>query len=154
MNIKLFLNSSDNATLVKNITEIVTVSNVVLLDETNILNPIFRLNISTDITGFNYCYCDVFKRYYYITNITVLHGGIYQITCAVDVLMTYQTAILNLNAIVMRGGNNYNVLVNDGQKIPQANTAVVNKQFSSGELLPTITAENSSFLLTCYGGII
>lgn len=153
MKLILYNNMSDNATLSKTISEIVVIDNVVLLDDTDILNPVFRLKIPNDITAFNYCHCDIFGRYYYVRNITVETGGIYRLECAVDVLMTYREQILNTSAIIMRGGTNYNVLVNDGQKIPQANTAVVNKKFVGGELLNSITSLNNSFLLTCYGGV-
>ncbi len=154
MTIKLFENKSDNAVLNKNITEIITVDNVVLLDNTNIITPTFRLNLPVDVTGFNYCWCDVFQRYYYIVTVDIQRGGIYQIDCTVDVLMSFQQDILNLSGVISRAGTNTNSLIADSAKIPQANTRVVNKKFSGGELLSTITAVNNSFVLTAYGGII
>ncbi len=154
MNLILYQNSSDNNTLDKSLIEITNITNVLLLDDTNILNPVFRLKINSELTGINYCYCAEFKRYYYITNITIENGGIYRIDCAVDVLMTYKNEILNTNAIITRAGTDYNVLIGDSAKIAQSNTNVVNKFFSGGELLDTINATNHSFLLTCYGGIL
>ncbi len=155
MTIKLYTNSSDNFTLQKKITQVAEFGNVLLLDNTNIINPAFRLvGLIDDFAKINYCYVPEFNRYYYVVTVEILAGGIIELQCAIDVLMTYREQILNTTAVITRGGKNYNVLVNDGQKIAQANTAVVNKKFTGGELLSTITSENNSFLLTCYGGIV
>lgn len=49
----------------------------------------------------NYCYIDVFDRYYFV-NSTSIRSGLTELHCSVDVLMSYKTDILALPAIAAR----------------------------------------------------
>lgn len=51
-------------------------------------------------TAYNYCYIPDFDRYYFISNITSVRTNLWRIDCSVDVLMSYQAEILNLDVIV------------------------------------------------------
>ena len=75
----------------KNIT-IVNTLDFSLKSDNSILQPVLILkNYSTG----NYCYIEKFKRYYYITDIKLLTGGLYQLQLDIDVLMTYKDIIMN-----------------------------------------------------------
>lgn len=70
-----------------------------LRDESSVINPSFLIEINNP-SQYNYCYISDFNRYYFITNITSVRTNIWRIDCHVDVLMSFQTQILNLDVIV------------------------------------------------------
>ena len=97
MELKIYNNNSNTNVLNKNITLIDTLS-FNLKSDTSILQPILVLK---NYTKGNYCYIKELNRYYYITDIRVLNGGLYQLQLDVDVLMTYKTEIMT-NPITTR----------------------------------------------------
>ena len=90
MELQIYNNNSNTNVLNKNIT-LVNTLDFSLKTDNSILHPILILkNYSTG----NYCYIEKFKRYYYITDIKLLTGGLYQLQLEVDVLMTYKDVIM------------------------------------------------------------
>lgn len=90
MELKIYNNNSNNNVLNKNITLVDTLEFNLKIDN-SILQPVLILkNYSIG----NYCYIKEFKRYYYITDIKLLIGGLYQLKLDIDVLMTYKDAIM------------------------------------------------------------
>lgn len=151
MTINLYTTTDDRRKLSKELTSVVNVENVNLLDDCNIKTPVFILS-NAEWANANYLFCQEFNRYYFIDSVEYIAGNMIKLNCSVDVLMSFKNDILETTAIISRGGNNYNVLIADNSIIAQANAVTVNKQFSGCELLPTITSENNSFVLTCFGG--
>lgn len=151
MTINLYTTSDDRRTLSKTITELAAVDNVNLLNDCNVISPVFILS-NVEWANANYIYCENFKRYYFIDSVDYINGNLIRLHCSCDVLMSYKNDILNTQAIISRGGNNYNVLLSDNAILQQANSVTVNKKFTGGEILPSISATNNSFLLTCFGG--
>lgn len=70
-----------------------------LRGESSVIHPSFTIEM-TNPSQYNYCYIPDFNRYYFITNITSVRTDIWRIDCNVDVLMSFQTQILNLDVIV------------------------------------------------------
>jgi hypothetical protein len=70
-----------------------------LRGESSVINPSFIVELSNP-SQYNYCFIPDFNRYYFITNITIVRTNIWRFDCSVDVLMSYQTEILNLDVIV------------------------------------------------------
>lgn len=102
MTIKLYHNESDKRTVNKTLTDEGPLTGAVIIDDTSILHP--RLKVRDNgiiMVQYNYCYIADFKRYYYITDITVSNGYIY-IDCDVDVLMSYANEIKAFNAVIKR----------------------------------------------------
>lgn len=95
---------------------------------TDVLSPVIVLG-GVDITGYNYCYIPAFKRYYYIDEMETDYGNITGRKCSVDVLMTYKSQIKQLNAIVERQQNYYNLYLNDLQIPDYAYKRIQTKQF-------------------------
>ena len=90
MELKIYNNNSNKNVLNKNITLVSTLDFSLKIDN-SILQPVLILkNYSTG----NYCYIEKFKRYYYITDIKLLTGGLYQLQLDIDVLMTYKDIII------------------------------------------------------------
>lgn len=110
MQVTLYNNQSSPETVSKKITKIKQF-NCSLKDDTNISEPIIVMskNQVSDVVSFNYAYLDLFKRYYYLDLPTERLGGMLEIQGHVDVLQSHSTAIKNLNALVERQQNFYNL---------------------------------------------
>ena len=91
MELKIYNNNSNNNVLNKNITLIDTLEFNLKIDN-SILQPVLILK---NYSQGNYCYIKEFNRYYYITDIKLLTGGLYQLQLDIDVLMTYKDVIIN-----------------------------------------------------------
>ena len=91
MELKIYNNNSNTNVLNKNITLVSTLDFSLKIDN-SILQPVLILK---NYSNGNYCYIEEFKRYYYITDIKLLTGGLYQLQLEVDVLMTYKDIIIN-----------------------------------------------------------
>lgn len=91
MKLKIYNNNSNDNVLNKNITLIKEID-FNLKSDNSILQPILILK---NYTEGNYCYIDEFKRYYYINDVRVLKGGLFELHLNVDVLMTYKDTIIN-----------------------------------------------------------
>lgn len=94
------------------LTQIGTISNVYIKEDTDILHP--RLILTPDnaanpiIFKSNYCYVDYSNRYYYIdkTDLQLMPGNALSIGLTEDVLYTYANDIINSYAYVDIGGKN------------------------------------------------
>lgn len=91
MKLKIFNNNSNGNVINKNITLIKEID-FNLKSDNSILQPILILK---NYTEGNYCYIEEFNRYYYINDVRVLKGGLYELHLNVDVLMTYKDIIIN-----------------------------------------------------------
>ena len=90
MELQIYNNNSNTNVLNKNIT-LVSTLDFSLKTDNSILQPVLILK---NYSAGNYCYIEKFKRYYYITDIKLLTGGLYQLQLEVDVLMTYKNEIM------------------------------------------------------------
>ena len=100
-----FYNTADDPRVAKKtLTDKQQVTNVFLKDGTDVLAPKFIMK-NINHKNYNYVYVDDFKRYYFIKNWGRDLGGNTVIDCAVDVLMSFLTDILNTDVIVFNEGN-------------------------------------------------
>lgn len=101
MKLKIYNNKSNDNVLNKIITPVNEID-FNLKSDNSILQPILILK---KYTSGNYCFIDEFKRYYFITDVRVLTGGLYELHLEVDVLMTYKEEIINANWYSVDGVN-------------------------------------------------
>lgn len=72
----------------------------------DILNPVFILDYNPTFISANYVYCPDFSRYYFISKPpTLLQGHRMEISCSVDVLMSWNAGIKNVSALIVRQEN-------------------------------------------------
>jgi hypothetical protein len=90
-NLKIYTNKSDQNIINKD-KEIVSTLECTFKDNIDILNPILLIK---NYTGGNYCYILDFERYYFIDDVSLLKGGVYQLHCSVDVLQSYADELEN-----------------------------------------------------------
>ena len=131
MTIKLYHNDSDKRTVNKTLTNEGALANAVIIDDTTILEP--RLKVRDNgiiMVQYNYCYIADFKRYYYITNITVSNGYIL-IDCKVDVLMSYANEIKACTGVIARQENVWSGYLDDSENFTNQYNNVSLKAFNS-----------------------
>lgn len=134
MTITFYNNESDAIVVSKKITQISSINNAKIINETDIVNPsiiVSRKFYDSNILKVNYLYIDKLERYYYINNISFAESMI-EIDCTVDVLMSYKSEIRNITCTVTRNENLKNGYLNDDNYNIQAYKQVVCKMFPNG----------------------
>ena len=83
-----------------------------MIDETSLMNPTFKLDLPANPIGKNYCYVSDFNRYYFITDIRTFRGFWY-IDCTCDVLASFKTEIGPQTHYVLRSASSYDEEISD-----------------------------------------
>lgn len=81
--------------------------------ESSILKPNLLLRYDASLVSCNYAFIGEWGRYYWIRNQIVTNGGRLIISCEVDPLKSFDTAILNLDVNVIRNEFERNKLIYD-----------------------------------------
>lgn len=110
MVLKLFKTKSAPNVVSKSLSEVVAFDEVIFKEDTSLLNPTVIINgvsnSSTytieDIGKCNYFSIPKVGRYYFITDIVMLHGGRVAISGKVDPLMSFKTDILSSTQLIVR----------------------------------------------------
>lgn len=144
MNIDFFINNSDDDTINKSLTPVLTLQGS-LREPCSIEMPEITIE-NEGIINANYCYIEAFGRYYYITNPVILSNSRVRIELEVDVLESFKANILALETIIENSSTkNDNYLVSDiwVNKI-KSKTDIIN--FASG------FNQDGTFILITAGG--
>lgn len=119
-----------------------------LRGESSVINPSFLVELSNP-SQYNYCFIPDFDRYYFISNITSVRTNLWRIDCVVDVLMSFQAQILNLDVIV------------SDDSLPDAETYFIGEQWQT--LVKTKTdvinfpdglLDDGEYILITSGGVV
>ena len=110
MILKLFKTKSAPNVVSKSLSPVVEFDEVIFKEDTSLLNPTVIINgvsnSSTytieDIGKCNYFSIPKVDRYYFITDIVMLHGGRAAISGKVDPLMSFKTDILASTQLIVR----------------------------------------------------
>lgn len=127
----LYKNNNDINYMNKSLTTLTTCSDIKLKEPTNIVSPTFILSgINTsDIIDTNYLYYPEFKRYYFIKDKTSTNNDLWELHCEVDVLETFRAQVGQLEAVIQRQENMYNLYLDDGSLKAYSNPMVQTKKF-------------------------
>lgn len=98
MEITLYVNNSEVNRIGKNLTNAFTLSGT-LREQTNVIEPDILITMGNP-TEYNYAYIPLFKRYYFIKDITSVRNGLWRLHLTVDTLETYKNEILNCSCIL------------------------------------------------------
>lgn len=132
MTLNIQINSSEKIALTKNITTVLTLTGT-LRDTSSIINPVIRIEGDiSQVIKCNYLTIPEFGRSYFITNITSIRNGLYEISAHVDVLSTYANEIRANKGITRKQENRWNLYINDGTLMQYQNPQVITKAFPSG----------------------
>lgn len=103
------LNKSGNLTLVTTLTG-------TLREGCNVRDPQILVELNS-IPNFNYAYIPELSRYYFVRDIDNVNNKLWILKLHVDVLMTYRTNILQLKAEVARNEFDYDLLLEDSERV-------------------------------------
>lgn len=99
-----------------------------LKENVNIINPIVYVHATNGLNA-NYMWIPLFSRYYFITKITTQNVNTLEVEGHVDVLMSFQSAILGAQGIIARQENVWNAYLNDRYMRQIAYPRVQTKKF-------------------------
>jgi hypothetical protein len=146
MVIELYVCVDERNKLFKTLTDNVIFSGS-LRGESSVVNPSFIVETDNP-SQYNYCFIPDFNRYYFISNITNIRTNLWRIDCNVDVLMSFQTQIANLDIIAEQSTAPDEESYMQGemwQSTVKTKTDIIN--FPNGLL------ENGEYILITSGGI-
>lgn len=103
MLIKFFKTASEQNRIGKTLTNELTISGH-FKKEVDIMNPVIA--VTTDLTGYNYCYIPELNRYYFIEKIEITRTNLYTLYLHIDVLESYKTQIKALTVIIGQSQSN------------------------------------------------
>ena len=83
-----------------------------LMDDTSLMHPTFKLNVSGNPVGYNYCYVPSFERYFFINNWRSFQGFWYA-ECTCDVMASWKTEIGSQSHYVLRAASDYDEYISD-----------------------------------------
>lgn len=110
----------------------------IMIDDTSLMNPTFKLSIASNPIGKNYCYVSDFNRYYFIKDIRT-YQNFWYISCECDVLASFKTEIGSGSHYVLRSASSYDEKISDmvypasTQVIENLNYADIPSGASSGD---------------------
>lgn len=102
MTVTLYTCTDDPRKLDKTITAIGTAITAEPTEDCSIINPRLILTYNSSRLPCNYFYISDFGRYYFVTGMTVMPGGLIDLTGKIDVLKTYSASIKACDATIIR----------------------------------------------------
>lgn len=111
MTINFYRNNSDLNVVSKSLSGTSSMSGT-LKNDCSVTDPTIIVETANP-SSWNYMYIPEFGRYYYITNMTSIHNGVWAISGHVDVLMSYASLIRSQSAILARSATTYNLYLDD-----------------------------------------
>lgn len=148
MQVTFYRNNSEDNSINKSLTPVITLNNVVAKGNVDVVNPTLIVEFDDDYTDrINYAKIDDFDSYYFVKPIAMTGSR-----CAVqlrrDPLETFKTEILQLTGIIDKTEDRgkSNLYLNDGSFIVQSN------EYNRVMNFPNGFNENGTFILICAGG--
>lgn len=119
MHIYVSKTNNDRRDVNKNVYSETLFENVILKEETSIIDPVLILTGRTlkQCVGLNYVYVPIFGRYYFINDIVATTGNRIELHCHVDVLNTFKKDIYQMNATIVRNEKNRDSAIVDDQYV-------------------------------------
>ena len=84
-----------------------------LTQESGIVSPSVIMEFGNTAPAYNYAYITEFRRYYWITEITSIGGGLWRVSMTVDVLATYKSDIGAASKYVLRSASAFDGTIVD-----------------------------------------
>ena len=126
-----------------------------LRDECDILNPVLTIEGLNPDTTFNYCYIPDFKRYYFITESSVVRTGLIEFVLHVDVLQSWSSQILEQEGVILRNEYEYDsMLIDDMVNILPNNDGITIEFIKVGDrslTIENVTSDTRNIILTTVG---
>lgn len=107
-----------------------------LREQTSIINPQIMLNSSNFPKG-NYCYIEVFDRYYFVKDITSFRNNLWVVDLKCDVLESFKDSIKSNKGILSRQENIFNLYLNDDRYTLLNDTFTLTKEIGNSWDIPS-----------------
>lgn len=154
MTINLYRISADPRALDKMSTATLINQSPIPIKPTELVNlsrPVFEIDYNAAYMTANYCYCDVFDTYYFVSPPHLNTGKRLEIPCMIDVRQTFSNAILNAPLVVVRDESQPSQIIDNKLPVNPSRKEV------TSILLPELsnsfgTNKEYSYLLTVVGG--
>lgn len=78
-----------------------TLAHVDLKEDCSMEDPVFRIGFANWNTAYNYIYVPSWERYYFVIDVTVRIGRIWEVSCRLDAAATYKSDIQATTAFVL-----------------------------------------------------
>lgn len=153
--VKSPLEGAQELVLYKNRADAHRVNKSLFLTEVGKIYGVYRDNISytnmaivieyTNPIDFNYIYIPSLKRYYFVSQVTILNNKLCELSLSIDVLMTYQQGIYKLHAFVDRNENTYDNDIVDNKRVVQQGQYV-----EVGDTANTLFVTDPAYILTTF----
>lgn len=148
MRLRFYINNSEPEKVDKDITEVGSMTGT-LREETSVMNPTFRVQLTVDNVSFlNYIYVEEWNRYYFVNDVKSVRNGLWDFSCHVDVLSTYKSQIRQLSCILARQENVYNLYLDDDKFLVDSKRMYLTKAFPN-----RVQTGGKSFIFTIAGGV-
>lgn len=121
-------------------------------EPSSIINPVVTVSKSSvgkDWASVNYAYIPMFKRYYFVDNITCLHDNLLQLDMHVDVLQSYYSQLLNTTFEIARSESINSEYYIDTEKALLQRRIVTYKKIGS---ITQSAANTKKYFITVAGG--
>lgn len=118
MILTLYQCKSDRRKVGKTYSEIATLSDIKIKDDTHLLKPVFTFRKFENWKNFNYAKLEwgqMTPHYYFVKDPVISPGGIVSIECECDPYETWKTYIKGLYTMVTRQENVYNPILFDSK---------------------------------------
>lgn len=115
-------------------------------DLVSVMTPVIRFE-NDGILRYNYAYIPELQRYYSIVDRTAYREGVWDVSFAVDVLMSFRADILNLNVIV----DKQSMIENGDEYIDDGSLVSENVMFQSVYNFPDGFNDNAEYILITAG---
>ena len=119
----------------------------IMMDDTSLMNPTFKLSIASNPIGKNYAYVADFNRYYFITDIST-YQNFWYISCTCDVLASFKTEIGTGSHYVLRSASDSDGNISDTM-YPAKINSVGSTTFPSSQ--PMSWANGHSYVIGVVG---
>lgn len=144
--ITLYNNSSDNKTVHKNLTLVVTLEGTLRHETECLQSPVITVKADNK-PECNYAYIPLFGRYYFINSIRAVRNGIFELTLISDVLMSFN--LDNVTGILQATESNYK-----NHYLPSEGFVINSKQKTDIMQFPNGLNSSGEYILITAGGLI
>lgn len=142
MTIKLYSCTDSRDTLNKTLTRETTINNARLIDDTQLLNPMLRLE--TNPSSYQLVYISTFDRYYFIESYKKVNTY-YEVYLSEDYLTSYKSEISSQVALISSTG------IQESKQLPDTLPIKARKRVQTKVFPESFSNELSSYVLTTIG---
>lgn len=121
-----------------------------LKESCSVLTPVIITSGSGTITDYNYVYIQKWKKYYFITDTTILTGNRYEVALSCDELASWKNSIGRYTCFVERAASSYNSRIRDN--LLSSTTNIVNSVIASSDLSSHFEPLGGFYVMRTVGG--